>query len=391
MKWEESLSTELNKCMSAVMSCGGPIALLAGDGTAPGAKLQIFSGAGELVCAWDWDFGRVRALGWTPNVELVCVLESARVMLWNLRGARVADFSLSEACEGQAVQQCEIFSDGFVVLTTAFRLFAMLSFDKTLRTVVPLADPRLSSPPTAMAVLEKGPAPAPTLAAVDGRVPPRCPEVLLATASRTILVIDERDAHDQLLASGPFVRLAPSPNGKFIAAFASSGKLLVLAADFSRNLSELATQSPRPPRQLVWCGADSLLLPWDRLLLMVGPYGDSVKYTYPSPPLLHSESDGVRILSKTSAELLQRVPEATEQVFLPGSLAPAARCASSGQEPHGTRLCTASLRARAGLARRPIDRRPARRLPRLLASPLASPLAAPLAACSLPARRPLPA
>ena len=136
--------------------------------------------------------------------------------------------------------------------------------------------------------------------------------MLLATASRTILVIDERDAHDQLLASGPFLRLAPSPNGKFIAAFAASGKLLVLASDFSRNLSELNTQSPRPPRQLVWCGADSLLLPWERLLLMVGPFGDSVKYSYASPPLLHTEVDGVRILSRESVELLQVSDHADE-------------------------------------------------------------------------------
>ena len=84
--------------------------------------------------------------------------------------------------------------------------------------------------------------------------------------------------------------MAPSPNGQFIAAFAASGALLVIASDFSRHISELSTHSPRPPRQLVWCGADSLLLPWDKLLLMVGPFGDSVRYSYPSPPLLHSES-----------------------------------------------------------------------------------------------------
>jgi len=311
MRWADTLTCELSKCMSAVMSCGGPIALLAGDGTAPASRLQIFTGAGELINAWEWDFGRVRALGWTPNVELVCVLESSRVMLWNLRGVRVADFSLAEACEGQRVLQCELFTDGFVVLTSAFRLFALLSYERERRTIVPLADPRLASPPTAMAVLERGLAPntasaASAAAGLEGlRAPPRCPEVLLATASRTILVIDERDAHDQLLASGPFLRLAPSPNGKFIAAFAASGKLLVLASDFSRNLSELNTQSPRPPRQLVWCGADSLLLPWERLLLMVGPFGDSVKYSYASPPLLHTEVDGVRILSRESVELLQ--------------------------------------------------------------------------------------
>ena len=290
------------------MPAGGPIALLAGDGTLPGARMQLFSGSGELLSAWEWDYGRVRALGWTPAAELVCALESSRVMYWSLKGARTADFALGEALEHEAILQCEPFSDGLVVLTAAFRLFALISFGR--RVVVPLADPRLASPPTAMAVLERA-----------GGVP----DVLLATASRTILLVDKYEAHDQLLASGPFLCLAPSPNGKFIAAYSASGNLLVLSSDFSRHLSELSTQSTRPPRQLVWCGADSLLLPWDRLLLMVGPYGDSVKFEYPEPPLLHAEVDGVRILSSETCELLQRVPDATEQLFLPGSLAPSAR------------------------------------------------------------------
>ena len=334
MRW--SLDVPLAKCMSAVMPAGGPIALLGGDGTMPGTRMQLFSGGGELLSAWEWDYGRVRALGWTPAAELVCVLESGRVMYWSLHGARIADFALGDAIEREAVLQCEPFSDGLVILTAAFRLFALLSFAK--RVVVPLADPRLASPPTAMCVLERSEvvtsAPAPsaagtaaTAATADALPPgvPRCPQVLLGTASRTILLIDEYEAHDQLLASGPFVCLAPSPNCKFIACFSASGALLVISSDFSRHLSELATHSARPPRQLVWCGADSILLPWDRLLLMVGPYGDSVKYEYEKPPLLKAEVDGVRILTDEASELLQRVPDATEALFQPGSLAPAAR------------------------------------------------------------------
>ena len=189
MQW--TLDVPLAKCMSAAMECGGPIALLHGDGTTPGARLQIFNGAGELLSAWEWDYGRVRALGWNPSVQLVCVLESGRVMLWTLQGARAADFALGEACENQGVLQCEVFSTGFVVLTAAYRLFVLTSYAH--RTVVPLADPRLSSPPTAMAVLE----------ASQAESGARCPDVLLATASRTILLIDEAEAHDQLLASGP--------------------------------------------------------------------------------------------------------------------------------------------------------------------------------------------
>ena len=45
---------------------------------------------------------------------------------------------------------------------------------------------------------------------------------------------------------------------------------------------------------------------------MVGPFGDSVKYSYASPPLLHTEVDGVRILSRESVELLQVSDHADE-------------------------------------------------------------------------------
>ena len=68
-------------------------------------------------------------------------------------------------------------------------------------------------------------------------------------------MVDETDAQDQLLTSGPFVELAPSPNGKFLAAFSTAGSLLVLTADFARTLSEFVTKTTGPPRALVWCAA----------------------------------------------------------------------------------------------------------------------------------------
>ena len=82
MRWDAAPDPHwLSKCTSAVLPAGGPIALLTGDGSMPGARMQIFSGAGDLLSAWEWDFGRVRALGWTSAVELACVLEGGRVML----------------------------------------------------------------------------------------------------------------------------------------------------------------------------------------------------------------------------------------------------------------------------------------------------------------------
>ncbi|KAH7833581.1 hypothetical protein Vadar_007860 [Vaccinium darrowii] len=69
---------------------------------------------------------------------------------------------------------------------------------------------------------------------------------------------------------------------------------------------------------------DSVLLYWDDMLLMVGPYGDPVRYLYDEPITLIPECDGVRILTNTSTEFLQRVPDSTVSIFKIGSTLSAA-------------------------------------------------------------------
>ena len=53
--------------------------------------------------------------------------------------------------------------------------------------------------------------------------------------------------------------------------------------------------------QMVWCGTDSVVLYWDQLVLMVGPYGDWVKYAYDEPVFLVAEADAVRLYTTSPA------------------------------------------------------------------------------------------
>lgn len=69
---------------------------------------------------------------------------------------------------------------------------------------------------------------------------------------------------------------------------------------------------------------DAVLLYWDDMLLMMGPDGDPVHYLYDEPVILIPECDGVRILSNTIMEFLQRVPDSTVSIFTIGSTSPAA-------------------------------------------------------------------
>ncbi|KAI8887949.1 hypothetical protein K501DRAFT_174170 [Backusella circina FSU 941] len=148
-------------------------------------------------------------------------------------------------------------------------------------------------------------------------------EVLIATGS-TVLVVDSKEVTDQRLTQGPFTKMVVSPNGKFLALFTFDGRLWVVSTDFQKNLSEYSTKSKIPPQQLVWCGTDSVVLYWDKIVLMVGPFGDWIKYAYEDPIYLASEIDGVRIISNEKCELLQKVPSSTETIFKIGSTEPPA-------------------------------------------------------------------
>ncbi|KAG2296374.1 hypothetical protein Bca52824_043043 [Brassica carinata] len=123
---------------------------------------------------------------------------------------------------------------------------------------------------------------------------------------------------------GPVQKMIVSPNGKFLTLFTHDGRVVVVGMESKQIAIDYSCESALPPQQMAWCGMDSVLLYWDEDLMMVGPLGDPVHYFYDEPVILIPECDGVRILSNTSLEFLQRVPDSTESIFKIGSTSPAA-------------------------------------------------------------------
>jgi hypothetical protein len=105
-------------------------------------------------------------------------------------------------------------------------------------------------------------------------------EVLLSVES-SILVVDNLESIDQRLSRGPFTHISPSPNGKSLALLTFSGTLWVVSTDFQRNLAEFETGSVAGTdgqvRQVEWCGNDAILVTWDALTVLVGPFGDTLQ------------------------------------------------------------------------------------------------------------------
>ena len=104
----------------------------------------------------------------------------------------------------------------------------------------------------------------------------RSVEVLLAMG-KTIFVVDPTDADDRILDNGPFRHVSVSPNGRFVALYTDDGKVWVVSSDFQNKLSEYDTRAKTVPKDVQWCGNNSVVLAWEDEVHMVGPNGAALK------------------------------------------------------------------------------------------------------------------
>ena len=155
-------------------------------------------------------------------------------------------------------------------------------------------------------------------------------EVLVSMSNSTILRVSRHEIKDHHMQaqladgkgnSGPVMRIAVAPNGRFIACYTSGGRLKVFnASSLDKALLDFDTKSAAEPRQMVWAGVDAVVLHWRRFgLLAVGPFGHWIHYSYDVPLQLTQEIDACRIVTSTTCEILQRVPDVTLKTFEMGS------------------------------------------------------------------------
>ncbi|KAH7835433.1 hypothetical protein Vadar_026116 [Vaccinium darrowii] len=317
MQWKNKVDLSRNKVACAPF--GGPIAVIRDDSKivqlyAESAlrKLRIFNSAGVQIAetVWKNPGGRLIGMGWTDDQILVCVTQDGTVYRYNIHAEVIeSNVSMGQECFEHSVVECVFWGNGMVCINEANQLFCIPDFKNP--NPIKLADPNLEELPLCIAVIE----PQYTM---SGNV-----EVLLAVEDHVLLV--EEDGIQQVGAGvGPLQKMVVSRNGKLLASFTHDGRLLVMSTDFSKIIFENSCETALPPEQLAWCGMDSVLLYWDDMLLMVGPYGDPVRYLYDEPIILIPECDGVRILTNASMEFLQRVPDSTVSIFKIGSTLPAA-------------------------------------------------------------------
>ncbi|KAI0052144.1 vacuolar assembling/sorting protein VPS16 [Auriscalpium vulgare] len=311
----------LGDCIVAGCRHGGPLAmmrnhtkLIALGRAAPifsKSQIQVYSPAGEGLLLFSWDQAKIVRFGWAGDERLVVVNEEGVYRLYDLQGDYEQHSLGSEAAE-VGIIDARIHENGLVAMTGSLQLLDVKGWEggKPLT----LANPGLSEPPLVWTVI-------PPDLTISRHV-----EVLLSVES-TILTVDNLETVDQRLSRGPFTHMSPSPNGKSLALLTFSGMLWVVSTDFQRNLAEFDTGNvvaDGDVRQIAWCGSDAILVIWDALALLVGPFGDTLQYFYSGPTFAITEPDGVRIIGPDVCDFVQKVPASTVSVFRPGSTSPSA-------------------------------------------------------------------
>ena len=104
----------------------------------------------------------------------------------------------------------------------------------------------------------------------------RSVEVLLAVG-QTIFVIDSTEAEDRVLPNGPFNHVSVSPNGMYVTLYTEDGHVWVITSDFQSKIGEYDSKAKTVPKDVQWCGNDSVLLAWEDEVHMIGPNGAVLK------------------------------------------------------------------------------------------------------------------
>ncbi|CAE6465863.1 unnamed protein product [Rhizoctonia solani] len=288
---------------------GGPL----GRHTIAKPQIIIYSSAGNLINTIPWDQGKIVALGWTQDERLVALNEEGTYRIHDLSGT-YTQHSLGTDAADIGILDARIHEHGLVALTNQLTFLEVRSWSGTKPVALALPDPSLDGVPHGWSII-------PPDAAISKHI-----EVLVASGN-TILSVDALECVDQRVGRGPFFAITPSPNGKSIALLTSAGLVWVVSADFTKSYAEYdSTQdSPALPRQLVWCGNDAVVLSYaSGQLVILGPFGDTIKHYYPGAPHVVGEVDGARVVCIDRCDWIQKVPPSSMNALSPTSTHPAA-------------------------------------------------------------------
>ena len=325
MEWGERVKIDNYHVCGAPF--GGPLALIKLDPPATAAVKEntiiLYTSSGvKMAMIERIDNKKIAGSGWTDQEHFVIILEDGNLQLYDLHGKLLQNISIFEVVPSATLQilECNFWGNGVVCMASDMQVYVLegLSVDlaqspRKYKIKTCLTKDR---PYTSIATI-------PPLLSRSGLL-----EVMIGTSDNSVVVVDEHSIEDQMLhdrINAPITKMAFSPNGRFLACYRRDGIMTVMSATFTTKVLDFDTKSASRPMDIAWCGEDAVVLLWKNTgIVMVGPYGDWLNFTYDGAIHLIADSDCCRIITSSSCDMLQRVPASTEAIRRIGSTDPAA-------------------------------------------------------------------
>uniref|UniRef100_A0A3B4TJL1 Vacuolar protein sorting-associated protein 16 homolog n=1 Tax=Seriola dumerili TaxID=41447 RepID=A0A3B4TJL1_SERDU len=317
-----NLRDGLRDSLVAAAPYGGPIALLREPHRrSPSSRpqLEIYSASGVSIASFPWKSGPVVQLGWTVSDELLCIQEDGSVLIYDLFGSFKRHFSMGQEVVQSQVLEAKVFHSpygtGVAIVTGSSRLTLATNIDDLKLRRLPEV-PGLQGKPSCWVVLTQD----------------RQTKVLLSNGPE-LYILDSTSCTavcpPGVSPQDGIVHMSVSFSYKYLALFTDTGHLWTGPSHLQDKMIEIDTKKKTTPKQMVWCRRPksqqpSVVLMWDRLLLVAGVCSDTIQFPIEDPCVLVGELDGVRIISSTNQELLQEVPLVCQDIFKIASMAPGA-------------------------------------------------------------------
>ncbi|RLU24437.1 hypothetical protein DMN91_002526 [Ooceraea biroi] len=228
--------------------------------------ILLYTSSGKLTAKLQWSSGQLISFGWSQQEELLCVQDDGMVLIYDMFGTYQHTFSMGNAAKDTKVIDAKFFttlnSTGIAVLTSTNRIFLVNNVSEPKNT---LFNNKINN----------------------------------------------------------VVAIAVSGNNRHIALYADTGHLYIGSIDFREKYCECYTNIKEPLANIAWCGTEAVVCSWSSTIMVIGRTAETIVYNYDGPVHLVSEVDGVRVLSSSSHEMIQKVPNVVQRIFRINSTDPA--------------------------------------------------------------------
>ncbi|CAH8529262.1 unnamed protein product [Schistosoma mattheei] len=338
MPWGMGFS--ISQFKTSICQYSGYIAMYL-DGQA-GAKpiLQIYTSSGKLVSQSVWKDAPGILLGWTLSEDLLVIQKTGFTTILDHQGKFVRRFSMGPEAEEREIISAKLFTidynTGIAVLTGGNHIYVTTSIETPrMRRLVELPGPvkSLSHWTIVTTPLETG--------TPDSF---RSPWVMFSNKKNLYRAdfgtVEGIDLSKLTRSTGSDIYLLSiSLNMQFVAIYLTNGELLITNTRFTElhshidltqrisvmlvNNNNSANQKLNHPKTMLWLTNSAVVLQWNNLIAIISTQSDIYETFYADDIFLAQEIDGIRILSPTSHELLQRVPSPLESLGRIGASCPA--------------------------------------------------------------------